>query len=200
MAVSSAAGSAAIRPSGEVAAGGHRPHRTSAQLEPSSSVCPPTGPLARLLDTTADARPPQRSHCRWPLCRKCVGHPLSAQRPADRTVSQAQQPADMAVEAAAEGPQRFRPGGGNGTGCRTHLTAAGPLLPGHLVRPQDDVAAHRTGRRKQRMVNPPMVPASLQLPRLFLKAGPCGRPPTATVLAPAATRRPPGSRPHRQAW
>ena len=43
-----------------------------------------------------------------------------------------------------------------------HLTAAGPLLPGHLVRLQDDVAAHRTGRRKQRTVNPPIV-SSLQL-------------------------------------
>jgi hypothetical protein len=31
----------------------------------------------------------------------------------------AQRPADVTVEAVAEGPQRFRPGGGNGTGCRT---------------------------------------------------------------------------------
>ena len=38
-----------------------------------------------------------------------------------------------------------------------HLTPAGPILPGHPVRPQDDVAAHRTGRRKQRTVNPPIA-------------------------------------------
>jgi hypothetical protein len=40
----SAAGSAAVRPSGEVvAAGGHRPHRTFTEPELLSSVCPPTG-------------------------------------------------------------------------------------------------------------------------------------------------------------
>jgi hypothetical protein len=126
----SAAGSAAVRPQPRGGRGGRTPTaRTSAQLEPSSSVCPPTGPLARLLDTTADARPPQRSHCRWPLCGTCVGHPLSAARPADRSVSPAQRPADMTVEAAAEGPQRFRPGGGTGTGCRTPDRSGSPTLP-----------------------------------------------------------------------
>jgi hypothetical protein len=40
-----------------------------------------------------------------------------------------------------------------------HLTAAGPTLPGHPVRLQDDVAAPRTGRRKQRTVNPLMASA-----------------------------------------
>jgi hypothetical protein len=37
-----------------------------------------------------------------------------------------------------------------------HLTAAGHTLPGHPVRPQDDLAAPRTGPPKQRTVNPPM--------------------------------------------
>jgi hypothetical protein len=72
--------------------------------------------------------PPQRSQCRWPLCgtssvtdRRCGtgGHLLSAERPADRRSPAAQRPAAMTIEAAAEGPQRSRPGGGNGTGCRT---------------------------------------------------------------------------------
>ena len=40
-----------------------------------------------------------------------------------------------------------------------HLTAGGRALSGHPIRRQDDVAAHRTGRRKQRTVNPPIVPA-----------------------------------------
>ena len=62
-----------------------------------------------------------------------------------------------------------------------HLTAAGPTLPGHPVRPQDDVAAHRTGRRKQRTVNPLMVPARYNF--LCSSQGrPCGRPPAAAVL------------------
>jgi hypothetical protein len=63
----------------------------------------------------------------------------------------------MTVDAAAEGPQRFRPGGGNGTDCRT------PRPP--------------TGRRSQ---TPDRTPegadgqsgdgsGSLQLPLLFLK-------------------------------
>jgi hypothetical protein len=71
----SAAGSAAVRPSREVAAvGGHRPlARPPSWNRPRR--CPPTGPLARLPDTTADVRPPQRTHCRWPLCGTCVGHP-----------------------------------------------------------------------------------------------------------------------------
>jgi hypothetical protein len=71
----------------------------------------------------------------------------------------AQRPADVTVEAAAEGPQRFRPGGGNGTGCRTpdpgHQQVA-PSLDTPSA-PQDDMATHRTGRRKQRTVNPLVV-------------------------------------------
>jgi hypothetical protein len=66
-----------------------------------------------------------------------------------------------------------------------HLTAAGRTLPDYPVRSQDDVAAHRTGRRKQRTVNPLMVPARYNL-LLFLKAGSAGPPPAAAALTPAA--------------
>jgi hypothetical protein len=61
-------------------------------------------------------------------CGRCVGHPLSAARPADRSVSTGTttSAADVTVEAAAEGPQRFRPGGGNGTGCRTPTSRSHP--------------------------------------------------------------------------
>jgi hypothetical protein len=74
-------------------------------------------------------RPPQRSHCRWPLCVTGSDTDRDAARVANTCCPQsgqrtgrcppAERPADMTVEAAAEGPQRFRPGGGNGTGCRT---------------------------------------------------------------------------------
>jgi hypothetical protein len=63
----------------------------------------------------------------------------------------------MTVETAAEGLQRFRPGGGYRTGYR-HLTAAGHTVPDTPVRQQGDVATHRTGRRKQRTVNPLTAP------------------------------------------
>jgi hypothetical protein len=43
----------------------------------------------------------------------CPQHGSGPVASAGRTTS------GMTVEAAAEGPQRFRPGGGNGTGCRT---------------------------------------------------------------------------------
>jgi hypothetical protein len=55
--------------------------------------------------------------------------------------------------------------------------------PGHPVRPQDDVATHRTGRRKQRTVNPLMAPARYNF--LYSSSRP--------ALRPAATRRPPGA-------
>jgi len=74
-------------------------------------------------------RPPQRSRCRWPLCARVRTLTGGAAQAVDTDCPQrdrrtgrcplAQRPADMTVEAAAEGPQRFRPGGGNGTGCRT---------------------------------------------------------------------------------
>jgi hypothetical protein len=78
-------------PSGEVAAAGrHRPHRTSAQPEPSAPMClrRPVNPSGRR--TPRRTRPPQRRRCSWPLCgmgpdtdRRCLtgrGHLLSAAR------------------------------------------------------------------------------------------------------------------------
>jgi hypothetical protein len=74
-------------------------------------------------------RPPQRRRCRWPLCARVRTLTGGAAHAVDTGCPQrgrrtgrcplAQRPAAMTVEAAAEGPQRFRPGGGNGTGCRT---------------------------------------------------------------------------------
>jgi hypothetical protein len=101
--------------------------------------------------TPRRTRPPQRRRRRWPSCgsgpdtdRRCGtgrGHPRytrSGQR-AGRCPP-AQRPADMPVEAAAEGPQRFRPGGGNGTGCRTpDRSRSHPAWT--PIRPPDDVAA-----------------------------------------------------------
>jgi hypothetical protein len=85
-------------PSGEVAAAGrHRPHRTSAQPEPSAPMClrRPVNPSGRR--TPRRTRPPQRRRCSWPLCgmgpdtdRRCGtgrGHLLSAARPAERSAS-----------------------------------------------------------------------------------------------------------------
>jgi hypothetical protein len=45
-------------------------------------------------------------------------------------------------------------------------------MPGHPVRPQDDVAAYRAGLRKQRTVNPLMIPARYNLSLPFLTAVP----------------------------
>jgi hypothetical protein len=146
----SAAGSVAVRPGGEVATpGGHRPHRTSTQPKPSPSVVDTTGQLHRLPDTTVDASaaaPPSP----MAVVRHGAGH-----RPAMRHRSRApaihsgqrtgrcppaQRPADMPAEAAAERPQRFRPGGGNGTGCRTpDRSRSHPAWT--PIRPPDDVAA-----------------------------------------------------------
>jgi hypothetical protein len=136
-------------PSGEVAGHGeHRPHRTSAQPELSSPRCLAAGAdghcaarvrtLTGRCGTVADTRCPQRG-LRTGRCPP------------------AEPPADMTVETAAEGLQRFRPGGGYRTGYR-HLTAAGHTVPDTPVRQQGDVATHRTGRRKQRTVNPLTAP------------------------------------------
>jgi hypothetical protein len=187
----SAAGSAAVRPSGEVAtAGGHRPHRTSGQPEPSLSGRPPTvnPPGCRTPHSRTSA--PQRRRCSWPSCgtgsdadRRCGtgrGHLLSAARPADRPVSLAQRPAAMTVEAAAEGPQRFLPGGSMEP-VTGHLTAAGRNLPGHPVRPHDDVAAQdRTPQAadgQSAACSLPLNRRSLRLVTTFstsLEAGPAG--------------------------
>jgi hypothetical protein len=61
----------------------------------------------------------------------------------------------MTAEAVAGRPQRFRPAAARRP-VTGHLTAAGHTLPGHPVRPQEDVAAPDR-RRKQRTVNPPIV-------------------------------------------
>jgi hypothetical protein len=164
----SAAGSAAVRPQPRGGRGGRTP--TASHVRPAGTILVgvsahrSTRPAAGHHGgrASAPAQPLQmavvRHVCRTPdrRCGTCVGHPLSAARPADRSVSQAQRPADMTVEAAAEGPQRIRPGGGTGTGCRTPDRGGSPTLPwtGHPVRPQDDLAAHRTGRQKQRTVSP----------------------------------------------
>jgi hypothetical protein len=144
--------------------------------------CPLTGqpPSCR---TPRRTRPPQRSQCRWPLCgtgsdtdRRCgtvadTCCPQSGQRTVGvQRCPAAQRPADMTVEAAAEGPQRFRPGGGNETGCRTpDRRRSRPVWT--PIRPQDDVAAHRAGRRKQRTVNPPIAPARYNFLYASFKAG-----------------------------
>jgi hypothetical protein len=49
--------------------------------------------------------------------------------------------------------------------------------------------------RKQRTVNPLMAPACYNFP-YSPQGRPCGRPPPAAVLAPAARRQPPRNRPH----
>jgi hypothetical protein len=177
-------------PSGEVAAAGrHRPHRTSAQPEPSAPVCVrrPVNPSGRR--TPRRTRPPQRRRCSWPLCgmgpdtdRRCLtgrGHLLSAARQRTGRVhwQNDQQPCPSSlrqkgrsgcVQAAV-----MEPVGG-------HLTAAG-RHPGHPVRRYDNVAAHRIGHRKQRTVNPLM--ASTRYNFLYSPQGrPCGRPPAAAVL------------------
>jgi hypothetical protein len=185
----SAAGSAAVRPQPRGGRGGRTPTaRTSAQLKPSSSVCPPpTGQLARLAGHHggAAAQPLQMA-----VVRHGSGHPTGdAAHVSDTRCPQrgrrtgrcplADRPADMTVEAAAEGPQRFRPGGGTGTGRRIP-DRSGSTLPGYPVRPQDDLAAHRTGRPKQRTVNPPIALARYNFlyssSRPALQAA-CGRPP-----------------------
>ena len=113
-------------PSGEVVTpGGQRSRRTSAEPEPSSSVCPPTGPSRPAANTAADA-PAAAPLLQMAAVGTGRRHRLSTAR--GRRAGRcppAQRPADMSVAAAAEGPQRFRPGGGDGTGCRTPPPPAG---------------------------------------------------------------------------
>jgi len=103
--------------------------------------------------------------CRWPCAARVRTATGDAGRVADTCCPQsgwwtggcppARRPADMAVEAAAE----VRGGSAQAAVMAPvagHLTAAGRTLPGHPVRPQENVAAHKTGRRKQRTVNPPI--------------------------------------------
>jgi hypothetical protein len=139
--------------------------------------------------TPRRTRPPQRSHCRWPMCgtgsdtdRRCGtgrGH--------------------LTVRSAASGlvgVHRHNDHGHDRRRCGRRAaavppgrrfwhrlpdtpTAAGRTLLGHPVRPQDDVAAHRTGRRKQRTVNPPIGPTRYNFLLLIPQGRPCGRPPAA---------------------
>jgi hypothetical protein len=153
----------------------------------------------RLADTTADTSAPAqplqiavvRHVCRTPdrRCGTCVGHPLSTARPADRSLSTGTTTADMAVEAAAEGPQRFRPGGGTGTGCRTPDRSGShpPWTPrppaGRPGRTQDRTPEAADGQSAGWSL--PLNYRSLRLvttSSTLPQGRPCGRPPTAAVL------------------
>jgi hypothetical protein len=196
-------------PSGEVAAAGrHRPHRTSAQPEPSAPMClrRPVNPSGRR--TPRRTRPPQRRRCSWPLCgmgpdtyRRCGtgrGHPLSAARQRTGRVhwQNDQQPCPSSlrqkgrsgcVQAAV-----MEPVGG-------HLTAAG-RHPAWIPRPP----IRQRGRTQDRTPQAADGQSadgfdSLQLPLLSsrpaLRAAACGgRPRPAdrgdTPDAPAQHRRP----------
>ena len=197
MAVSSAAGSAAVRPQRRGGRGGRTPTaHTSAQLEPSSSVCHPpvhspgcwtprrtrVRPSAAIADGRCAARV---SDTRCPHSGRRTGrcHRHNNQR---------------------TWPSRLRQKGRSGSAQAAvmapvagHLTAAGPLLldtssARRTTWPHTGQDAGSSGRSIRRS----LVTTSSTLPQ----GRPCGRPPAAAVLAPAATRRPPGSRPHRQAW
>jgi hypothetical protein len=117
----------------------------------------------RLADTTADTSAPAqplqiavvRHVCCTPdrRCGTCVGHPLSAARPADRSVSTGTTTSGHDRRGCGRRAAAVPPSGGHGTSCRTpDRSRSHPAWT--PVRPQDDVAAHRTGRRKQRTVNP----------------------------------------------
>jgi hypothetical protein len=162
-----------VRPAGTVTVGASA-HRQPARLPDTTQpdICAATPPLQLAVVRTgsdADRR-----------CGTGRGHLLSAARPADRPVSLAQRPAAMTVEAAAEGPQRFLPGGSMEP-VTGHLTAAGRNLPGHPVRPHDDVAAQdRTPQAadgQSAACSLPLNRRSLRLVTTFstsLKAGPAG--------------------------
>jgi hypothetical protein len=117
----------------------------------------PTGDATRVADTCC----PQR------------GQRTGRRPPAER-------PAAMPVEAAAEGPQRLRPGGGNGIGWRTpDRSRVAFCLDTPSAR--RTIWPHRTGRRKQRTVNPLTDPTRYNF--LYTSSRPaCGRPPAAAAL------------------
>jgi hypothetical protein len=96
----------------------------------------------------------------------------------------AQRPAAMTVEAAAEGPQRFRPGGGDGTGCRTpdrsrwHPAWTPRLAAGRRGRAQDRTPQAADGQSADRS----LVTTSSTLPsRPALRAAACGGRPRPSV-------------------
>jgi hypothetical protein len=170
------------RPSREVAAaGGHPPlaRRPAGTILVGVSAHRSTRPAAGHHGgrASAPAQPLQMAGVRH-VCR-CP--------PADR-------PADMTVEAAAEGPQRFPPGGGTGTGCRTP-DRSGPH-PAWTPRPP----AGRPGRKQDRTpeaADGQSVDRSARYNFLYafsrpaLRAAACGGRPR-----PATTRRSPWDRPH----
>jgi hypothetical protein len=124
-----------------------------------------TGDAARVVDTCCPQRGQRTGRC-----------PL------------AQRPAAMTVEAAAEGPQRFRPGGGNGTGCRTpdrsrSHPAWTPCPPARRRgrTGQDAASSGRSIRRLLAAAQPPLAPTRYNV-LYILKGRPCGRPPAAAVL------------------
>ncbi len=145
--------------------GGRTPTAPHVRLaEPSSSVCPLTGQPARLPDTTTDA-PPRNAAAVAGRRAAPVRTPTGdAARVADTYCTGghrtgrcplAERPADMTVEAAAEGRSDsaqaavMAPVAG-------HPTAARHTLPGHPSAHRT-TWPHRTGRAKQRTVNPPIA-------------------------------------------
>jgi hypothetical protein len=129
-------------------------------------------------------RPPQRRCCRWPSCGTRPEHRLAMRR-GSRT---------PAVHSAASGPgsvHRRNTSGHERRGCGRraaavlprrqpltpvagHLIAAGHTLPGHPVRPQGDLAALGQAAGSSGNGQSAARSGSLQLPLLFLKAGPAG--------------------------
>src|SRR5215211_70254 len=182
----SAAGSA-VDVSGEVAAaGGHRPHRMSGQPESSSSVCPPTDQRAGPPETTADA-PPRNAPMQMAVCgtgsdsdRRCGtrrGHLLSAERLVDRWVSTGTTTSGHGRRGGGRGPRRFRPGGSDGTGCRTpdRSRSHPPWTPrppaGERGRTQDRTPEAADGQS----ADPPIVPARYNFFYSSFKTGPEAR-------------------------
>jgi hypothetical protein len=170
----SAAGSAAVRPQPRGGRGGRTPTaRTPPSWNhPRRCVRPPVHspgcwtprrtrvrPSAAIADGRCAARV---SDTRCPQRGRRTGR-----------CPQAQRPADMTVEAAAEGPQRFSPGGGNGTGCRTPDRSGShpPWTPrppaGRRGRTQDRTPEAADGQSADRS-------GSLQPSLHFLKVGPAG--------------------------
>jgi hypothetical protein len=140
---------------------------------------------------SAPAQPLQiavvRHVCRTPdrRCGTCVGHPLSAARPADQSVSTGTTTSGHDRRGCGRRTPGFRPGGGTGTGCRTpdrsgsHPPWTPRPLAGRPGRTQDRTPEAADGQSADRS-------GSLQLPLRFLKAGQraaSGRPrPSAGVL------------------
>jgi hypothetical protein len=198
-----AAGSAAVRPQRRGGRGGPTP--TAPHVRPagtvSAGVCAPGQP-ARPPDTTADA-----SAAAPPLQLAVVRHG-SGYRPAMRHGSRT-----PAVRSAASGavgihwqndqracPSRLRQKGRSGCVQTAvmepvggHLTAARVAFCLDTPSAHRTIWPHRTGRRKQRTVNPPIARNNF----LYSSSRPaCGRAASGGRPRPATTRPDPGRRPH----